>query len=185
MEGLVVFGIVCNVIQVVDFGLKTISKGREIAKKGATADILDAGFIAQHLDDLGDALSKSIPTPVANQQLSRSDQQLVDIATKCRDLAKDLSLEVAKLKPAQVAKKWKTFVRLVETLWKTSKIEQMKTRLEAHRRTLDTVLLAKLRYAVESYFGIRIILSIVTADSSTLLHSHTKRNSLNWIQIFR
>jgi hypothetical protein len=143
MEGLAVFGIVCNVIQVVDFGLKTISEGREIYKNGASTDVLDAEMTSRNLIDLSSELTKSLPA-VASGTKRTLDQQVQELAINCSAAATELAREIAKLKPDQAGKKWKAFIKLMETIWKNGKIEQLQNTLERCRRTLDTVLLTKL-----------------------------------------
>lgn len=143
MEALAAFSLVCNVIQVVDLGLKTISKCREIALNGSTKVNLDVQYVAGHLQDLSKELQTSLgPDPPTGG--SPGDRQMRDLAKTCEKCAVELSLKLKKLQVAKSQNKVQVFKKMVENLWKRRELEDLENRLERLRRTLDSRILARL-----------------------------------------
>ena len=89
MDSLIAFGLLCNVIQAVDFGLKTISKYREIALRGSTTEIIDAEYVTKHIKDLNAELATHLTTSVLPQPLSRGDLQLENLAKQCKETSEE------------------------------------------------------------------------------------------------
>ena len=149
MDPITAFGLACNVIQVVDFGLKTVSIARHLSKDGITAShdqLREIGKdLASAVVKLQEILTDS--ASVSSNFADPDDQVLFDLSEKCYDTATKLRAEVDKLtvtatgirKVVDVPKK------TVASWRKAEKLEELRDTLEAHRRALDTQILVALR----------------------------------------
>ena len=155
MDPLTAFGIVCNVIQVVDFGLQTLSTCREIALRGSTSANLDAEYAAGHLRGLSRDLQSCLaplspPNPTSGNANATTatgtlgDKQLQELALRCEQCATELTDMLEKLKVGPNKGKIKAVAKTVETIWKRGQLTAVQNKLENLRRTLDTRILARL-----------------------------------------
>jgi hypothetical protein len=145
MEAIAAFSVACNVIQVVDFGLRTVSKCREIYNQGTAIDHQDLDNTSKHLAEINEKLSTSIQNALTNKPLSKDEYELQELAFKCTRTASDLRDELDKLKifgrrgkRAVLAKAWKSIRR-------NDTINKIKERLSDYERVLNTRLLLRLR----------------------------------------
>ena len=144
MEALVALSLACNVVQLVDFGLKTISSFQEIYKDGATIEQQDFKATAQELATLSDDLRKSIQSVPTLIPLARDDEELRQIAVKCRDQAAKLQFELKKLSPSQAGGLRSTVLKTWRSTFKTGPINDIRNRLMDVQRVLDTKILVGL-----------------------------------------
>ena len=144
MEALVALSLACNVVQLVDFGLKTISSFREIYKDGATIEQQDFKATAQELATLSDDLRKSIQSVPTLTPLARDDEELRQIAVKCRDQAAKLQFELKKLSPLQAGGLRSKVLKTWRSTFKTGPVNDIRNRLLDVQRVLDTKILVGL-----------------------------------------
>ncbi len=145
MEALPAFALACNVFQVVDFGLKTASKCREIYKEGSTIEHQDLGYTTKHLADITANLSTLIQNAATNQPLTKENHELQVLAHKCTECANNLRDELNKLKVPGRQGKRAAVLKTWKSLWKSDEIKQIKDKLCEYERVLDTGLLSRLR----------------------------------------
>ena len=144
MEALVALSLACNVVQLVDFGLKTISSFQEIYKVGATIEQQDFKATAQELATLSDDLRKSIQSVPTLIPHARDDEELCQIAVKCRDQAAKLQFELKKLSQLPAGGLRSTVLKTWRSTFKTGPINDIRNRLLDVQRVLDTKILVGL-----------------------------------------
>lgn len=89
LEALAALGLACNIFQVISFGHESISLLKKVYQDG-TLDTPDS-FHAEKLGEIAKDIQKvDVPEPV-----SKEDQQLLDVANKCREVATALQKEIA------------------------------------------------------------------------------------------
>lgn len=117
MDPLSVFGLVCNVMQIVEFGLQSLSTFRQIAQRGATAVNLDIQYMATHLQDLAiDCCSFTTTSSTGTAVVSASDRLLQEVAQKTTACAEELVLKLNKLKADQKKGKIEAFVKTIRLI---------------------------------------------------------------------
>lgn len=136
MSGLEAFGLACNVIAVISFGLETIKLCRSINKtRSADPELVKN---AQRTAES----SKLLLTPRQLPALE-VEQLLYDMADECFQCAKDIEQEVDYISP----KKNGFFAAMkstMKTMRRKKRLDQLKDRFEASRNTLDTAVIAKI-----------------------------------------
>lgn len=148
MDPLTAFSVACGVIQVVDFCKKVVDKCREIYKDGASSENKVIESMAQHLTNLFVELdsASAIPNPGPMPRHYHDDQDLRKLAQQCSDTAKELIAELQKLSIQGQPGKREVLRKAVKIIWKKNTIDDIQTRLELYRRTLDTRILINLRF---------------------------------------
>src|SRR5438552_1076295 len=94
-EAIAALSLAGNIIQVVDFGLKVVSKCKEVHREGTTINIRDLEDMSTHLASLTGHLNCSMQN--APQPLTREDQELKGLSVKCSKLAAELQDELCKV----------------------------------------------------------------------------------------
>jgi septal ring factor EnvC (AmiA/AmiB activator) len=146
MEAIAAFGLACNVIQVVSFGLEVASKSKEIQQKGSTIEVQDYEDTSKELADVINALDSSIKN--APSPLTKDDHDLQALSRNCSKAATDLQAELQKLS-ARNQRRRGTLSKTLITLTRGGAIQGLHKRLREYERVLNTRLLVRLRYATE------------------------------------
>jgi hypothetical protein len=145
MEGIAAFALACNVIQVVDFALKTASKCQQIYKEGRTTEHQDLDYTTKHLAELSEKLSESLKNAKTSKPLTKDDQELQDLALKCEESARDLRGELDRLTTPSRRGRRAAVVKVFKSIRRNGDINEIKDRLGAYERVLNTRLLSRLR----------------------------------------
>lgn len=145
MEAIAAFGLACNVIQVVDFGLKIASKFREIYDEGRTIEHQDLDYTSKHLAEINEKLSASIQNARTNKPLTKDDHELQDLAVKCARSARDLRDELDKLKISGRHGKRAAVFKAFKSIRRNDAINKIRDRLCEYERVLDTRMLPRLK----------------------------------------
>ena len=82
MEAIAAFALACNVVQVVDFSLKIVSKYKEIYNEGTTLGHQDLDYKAKHLAEMSEKLNESILNIRTTKPLTKDNSDLQDLAIK-------------------------------------------------------------------------------------------------------
>ena len=138
MEAIAALSLACNVIQVVDFGIKVASKSRELYRDGSTSENEDLRHTTDQLFQASTSLEKSMK--------GANDKELETIAIECQSAAQKLLLKLDDLKLGanKNSRGIRAFGRAVKSISQKDAITQLQARLEACRRSLDTGILAHL-----------------------------------------
>ena len=145
MEAIAAFALACNVVQVVDFGLKAASKCREIYREGRSIEHQDLNYTSKHLAEITENLSASILYARTNKPLTKEEHELADLAAKCTKTATDLQDELDKLMLSGRQGKRAAVFKAIKSIRRNDSIKKIKDRLGEHESVLNTRLLSRLR----------------------------------------
>ena len=148
MDPLTALSLACNVIQVIDFSAKIVTKCKELYKDGASAKNKDIESMAKYLANISTDLKIPETSLSADsaQQECQEDEQLLKLAQQCSETANELICELQKLAIQGTRRKRDAVLKAVKETWNETIIESIENRLQQHRKTLDTLILIDLRY---------------------------------------
>ena len=142
MDPLSVFGLACGIVQVVDFSSKVLSNSKELWEKGRPRRSDELEDLAHQLQGLQIHLKPS-QTPLGAGHVPRQlEDEVEDLAKRCKETSDQLLQELEKLKPTR---KRDVAGKLVLTIRRQKALEDLQTKLESYRATLDTKILLGLR----------------------------------------
>ena len=140
-----------NVVQFVDYALRLVSKGHQIYRnaEGSTDDNVNLEKIALDLRHINGRLSTSLCECQNQPQdgiLVPEDGGLQDISHACQTIASSLitKLDALKVKGSK-NRRWTSFMKALETVWKKDEIDNLARTLKAYREQMDTHILISLR----------------------------------------
>ena len=138
MEAIAAFSLACNVIQVVDTGIKVASKACELHRDGNTGENEDIQRTTQHLVQASASLQQSM--------INANDKELETVANECQSAADELlvKLENLKLGGGHKKRKLRSIGKAVRSMTEKDAIKQSQTRLEECRKALDSGVLVHL-----------------------------------------
>lgn len=139
MEAIAAFSLVCNVIQVVDFGLNVAEMCHEAYKTGQVKPELKD--VTKEFRSAYKALQRSTSP---KSQISAEDQAMLNLGRKCDESANRHLARLSKLEVPQ-GSKVRAVGRIVKALLESSKIEELPKQFESYRKVLETRLLVDLR----------------------------------------
>jgi N-terminal domain on NACHT_NTPase and P-loop NTPases len=141
-------GLAGNIMQFVDVSYKLFSQTQETyhSVSGATKEIGNIAFVAQHLRELCTSLSTASQNSQLRSTSSPSDDKLRDLAKECAIAAAELVEVLDRLKAKDPNSKLSSFRSVLITLWKKNKIVDMETRLNTYRSQLNLQLEALQSY---------------------------------------
>lgn len=148
MDPFTALGLASNVIQIVDFSCKLVSKGQEIYKSvdGTSVENVDTEAVANDLDLLNTNLQRSLDASNNNNEsLSKDDQSLVNLCGKCSELARELQAKLDSLKVAGKHRRWKSARQALKSVSGKDGIEQIANRLAAYRDEINLNITVSLR----------------------------------------
>ena len=147
MDPVTGIGLVASVVQLVTFGISTVSTIREVYQRGSVSSYDDVDYTADHLSKLTSSLQRSLQSShTRSSALTRDEKNLIDLARKCEDCAHKLQHELRKL-ISQPRTSLGAATRItIRAMLKKSKIEDISKQLATYQSTLETSLLHSLRY---------------------------------------
>ncbi|KAL8718436.1 MAG: hypothetical protein Q9225_004435 [Loekoesia sp. 1 TL-2023] len=149
MESVAIFGLVCGVIQVVDFSNKVLSTCKELYEKGSLAEHEDLDFMSVRLINLrSDLLAGRQRSSALPNQPGRQD--VIELAGKCSQTALKLHEELEKLKPSVPGKKHEAFRISWKTIWRKKNLEKLEKDLHSFQRILNTKILSNIQMQLDS-----------------------------------
>ncbi|KAF3799931.1 hypothetical protein GCG54_00001039 [Colletotrichum gloeosporioides] len=136
MSGLEAFSMVCNVITVISFGLETVKLCHSINESGSSDPELVryAQWIRENSEQL-----------LTHQQSANTDaeKRLHDIASECLQCTKNIVKEVQHISPKKSGL-FRAMISTVKTIRRKPHLDQLKSRLQALRNTMDTVVIGQI-----------------------------------------
>jgi ankyrin repeat protein len=149
-----------NVVQVVDFSIKLVSKGYNIYKSadGALVENQDTEAVAIDLRMVNAKLSQSLyrarqtKTSPFGDTDDADDQALERLSESCSEVAEELILRLRKLKiqPGGKNREWKSVRQALKTVWSKQELNDAAARLKLYRDQLNTRILVSLRERLEA-----------------------------------
>ncbi|KAL9621344.1 MAG: hypothetical protein Q9160_004235 [Pyrenula sp. 1 TL-2023] len=144
MEALVALGLACNVVQIVDCGLKVASRARQIYQKGVTAEQQDFQATARELLSLSHDLEATITDARRASALPEGDQTLFDLSLNCHATARELEAELRKLSAIPSGGIRSSLSKSLKSILRNGKLRDIRSRLLAYKDLLDSRILVQL-----------------------------------------
>ncbi|KAI4246125.1 MAG: hypothetical protein L6R40_002077 [Gallowayella cf. fulva] len=144
MEALAALSLACNVVTLVDFGLKIASECRQIYKHGTTIQQQDFMSKTQDLLSISGSLEKTIVGSQTSQPLTRGDTELLNVAKKCQSLATELQKELHEAAKRPPGSSKSSFTGAYRLRRRAGKVENIMTRLLECQKLLETRILVNL-----------------------------------------
>ena len=146
LDPLTILGVAGNVVQIADFGLKAVSKAREIhgAVDGATFENADLETVTNDLVVVNQKLRTSLST-------AGTTEALAELSKNCTNTADDLLAALRKLKMEWQKTRWKSTRKALKGLWGAKWLEEMKRTIQGYRDELHVHVLADLKYVSRSW----------------------------------
>jgi hypothetical protein len=151
MEAVTALGVAAAALQFVDFGIKLVSKTRQLhgSFKGALPENIEIEDTSKRIYTMVDTFQSALtPRGQAGGQgpISESDQILEEICKGCVDVSKQLLTRMEKLKVKDTKhRKWKSFRQALKTVWSKEGIREIQEKLAGFERQLGTHTLLYLR----------------------------------------
>jgi hypothetical protein len=144
LEPIAALSVACNILQIVGVGRETVRIARQVYQDGALDPELTAN--ATVLKNLSQLVRSIIPaTSTLTGQPKAQDKQLLDLADKCRDVARDLQEEVKFLNgPSTKAKLVATLKIAGKTMWRKRRLDKLDQKLKHAESLLQTGLLTRI-----------------------------------------
>ena len=131
MEAVATLSLAANIVQFIDFGTRTLRKGKEIyaSSEGASSDNLAIEAVVRHLKDTLSQIQSFSPAVTTNaQRLQNQSTTLIDEILR--------ALEELKLKG--VPSQWKSIRKALKRVRSKKKLEELLKRLESMREEYNT-----------------------------------------------
>ncbi|KAJ9657846.1 hypothetical protein H2198_004042 [Neophaeococcomyces mojaviensis] len=138
METIAALSLACNVIQVVETGLKTAKFLKETYDKGSSQENKDLHDLSTRLSTATIDLQAAIQPLACSQSLTKDEAELLEIAKKCDRLANDLKQRAV---PNTSARRRDRLKQSVKAYWNKDDVDEIRIRLERYQQTLHTRLL--------------------------------------------
>ncbi|KAL9604063.1 MAG: hypothetical protein Q9179_001986 [Wetmoreana sp. 5 TL-2023] len=166
MDPITGIGLTASVIQIVTFGIDTVSTVREVYEQGSIGKYDEVEYTINHLTTLTQSLQQSLRSSNAQSSaLSKEERDLIELSRKCEDCAHKLQHELRKLHSQPRSSVLAATKRVVRAVWQKNRIEEIKQQLESYRSTLETSLLYRLSQRFEAQ-SLRIDQCFASLDGS-------------------
>ncbi|ERF73759.1 hypothetical protein EPUS_09357 [Endocarpon pusillum Z07020] len=146
METLAAVSLAGNIVNFLDFGLKIVSKGREIyhAIDGAFSEHNDLEVVTRDLLLLQTQMEQSLVTTSAAADLGGHDVDLVKLLESSNKLARNLLECLNKAKALGRFRRWKSLRQAVKSVSSKGEVDDMANRLSMYRAQFQGRVLSSL-----------------------------------------
>jgi len=147
MEPLSALNLASSIIQLVDFGLRVISKGNQIyhSGDGVLSENHDLEVVTNDLLVLQTRLQCSLRPQGWHAPLSDEDQALDQLSRTSNELATKLLERLNMAKAQGRFRRWKSFRQALKSVWSKKEVDDMARRLEMLRNALNSRMLMSMR----------------------------------------
>jgi hypothetical protein len=148
LEPLSAFSVACNVLQVVDFGSKVLTKAIDYRKvaNGALSEHQDLRHVLQSLKNLNADLQASMPQPAETKPLSTAETRLLEANTECLRLSNEFIDLLDRLKVKNRHAMLECLRMSIKSLWYREKMDTMESALSQARDNLNIAFLVYMKY---------------------------------------
>ncbi|KAK9799927.1 putative NACHT domain-containing protein [Seiridium cardinale] len=142
MDPVTAFGIASNVIALIDFASKLVSKTCRIYF-GAGTDLEQNAIFEGISKDLTELANESVHWTSSNarEKLSTAERQLDTLSHEAQAVSKRLLSATTRLLSMPRTTKWESFVQALACVWSESEVKQLEQDVDRIRKQLDTTLL--------------------------------------------
>ncbi len=137
MDPLTALSLASNVIQVVDFSIRLVSKGFKIYKDGSLAENIDAEVISQSLKSLNGKLQRSVQDSKCGGPLTEEDQSLMGLCANCESIANELLTRFGRIEGTSKHRKWKSARQALKSVTNKDDLELLARRLDRYRSAIN------------------------------------------------
>ena len=147
MEPLTALGLASNVIQLIDFGARIVSKSSELYKSsnGRLIQHTDIATTCSDLERLTSKLSESILPHSVTTVLLEDELALYNLSHGCVDVSQQLQDGLNKLQIDGAPSRWKSLRKALKSIWKKERLAELQNRLVEYRDQLDSRILVGLK----------------------------------------
>ena len=148
MEPLSAFALASSVLQVVEFGVKVISKATEY-RKSDNAYLPEHGNlrgIAESLNSMNNGLYASLERQTASEQPEAEELHLIETNKECLRISKAFVVCLDDLKLKDKRTTFDSLRMSLRALWRKDKIENMEKTVSQARNNLNIALLVFIKY---------------------------------------
>lgn len=148
METLAAVSLAGNIVNFLDFGLKVVSKGREIyrASDGALSENNDLEVVTRDLLVLQTRMERSLTSTTLAYDLNQPDEDLVQLLESSNELARRLLERLNMAKALGRFKRWKSLRQAIKSVSSKTEVDDIASRLTAYRAQFQTRILSSIRY---------------------------------------
>lgn len=142
LEPIAALSVACNILQIVGIGRETVRVARQVYQDGALDPALTEN--ATVLSNLSKSVRSAIPVTTTTKHKAQ-DKQLVDLADRCRDAARDLQEEVNFLNGQPTKAKLVATLKIAaKTTWRKRRLDRLDLKLKEAESLLQTGLLTRI-----------------------------------------
>ena len=150
LDPLSAFAVACNVLQVVECGVKVLTKAADYrnAETGILTEQKDLRDVLQSLDNLNTDLQATLPQQTTSKQCAVAEARLLEANDLCLRLSKDFINFLNRLKLKDKHAAFDSFRMSLKTLWQRDKMETMGKSLSQARDNLNVAFLVYMKYVI-------------------------------------
>ena len=143
MEPLSAFAVACNVLQVIEGGVKVLNKAVQYhnAQDGLTNDHQKLKNIAQSLSNLSADLQASFPKSNDPTSVSSAESRLIEVNNECLRLSADFIEFLDQLKVRNPKAFLDVFRASIKSLWRKDRVAALERSLSQARDNLNVAFL--------------------------------------------
>lgn len=151
MEPIAALSLASNVIQVVDFTARIVSKSSELyrSSNGRLLQHTDIATTSSDLKRLTVNLSNSFAPDSIPTVLSEDEASLYTLCKGCIDISEQLQAGLNKLQTNGAPSKWKSLRKALKSIWGREHIADLQSRVAEYRAQLDSRILIGLKSKLE------------------------------------
>src|SRR5271156_3335491 len=148
LEPLSAFSVACNVLQIIDFGSKVLTKAIDYQKvaNGALSEHQDLRHVLQSLKNLNADLQASMPQLAGTKPLSTAETRLLEANTECLRLSNEFIDLLDRLKVKNRHAMLECLRMSIKSLWYREKMDAMESALSQARDNLNIAFLVYMKY---------------------------------------
>jgi hypothetical protein len=139
MEALAAVGLVGNILQLLDFSLKIVSKSQKLYRSGKAAvpENVDSEAISQHL--------LSLHNKVAARAQGTNNSELCNLCSLCSEVTTELLEAFERIKVKGKTTRWKSVRAALKAVWTKDDIQILEQRLNKLRKVITEHTVHELR----------------------------------------
>lgn len=152
LDPLSAFAVACNLLQVIELGVKVLGKAADYrkAETGALTEQKDLRDVLQSLNNLNTDLQASLPKQTASGKHTVEEARLLEANDQCLRLSKEFIefLDCLKLRERRAV--LESLRTSIKTFWHRDRMDTMEKSLSQARDNLNIAFLVYMKYVKNS-----------------------------------